>query len=63
MQSVEGSDYKKRIEQELRWCLTFEEGQRCRGAGGRKLRQVCIWCPNYQKEEGEENEEIVGVEE
>lgn len=51
MRSLEGSNHDQRIAAELRWCFTFEEGQRCKGAGGRKLRQVCVWCPNYRAEE------------
>ena len=30
-------------------CLAYEEGHMCMGASGRKLRQVCIYCPNYQR--------------
>ena len=56
MQNVEDGDVKKRIETEIRWCLTFEEGKTCRGAGERKLRQVCIYCKNYNGREGENNE-------
>ena len=39
-------------------CYTFDKDQEntCKGASGRKLRQVCIWCPNYQKGEKKENE-------
>ena len=30
-------------------CLLYEPGKRntCYGASGRKLRRVCVWCPNY----------------
>ena len=58
MQSLDKSDHEKRIETELRWCFTYEPGGRriCTGASGRKLRQVCVWCPNYREKEGEENE-------
>ena len=40
-----------RIAEEIRWCMTFEEGKSCCGAGGRKLRQTCVWCQNFRKEE------------
>lgn len=60
MQNVEGSDHEKRIKEELRWCYTFEEGKKCIGAGGRKLRQICVWCPNYQKERRMEEDEKGG---
>ena len=30
-------------------CLAYEEGHVCMGASGRKLRKVCIYCPNYQR--------------
>lgn len=56
MQNVENGDFKKRIETELRWCMTFEDGKTCKGAGERKLRQTCIWCPNYMRGERGENE-------
>ena len=58
MQSLEGCDVKKRIEAEIRWCFTFEERRTCAGASGRKLRQTCIYCPNYQK--GERNDDEKG---
>ena len=46
-------------------CYTYEPGQVCCGASGRKLRRVCIYCPNYipnkrkkgEDEEGEEEKE------
>ena len=56
MQDVEECDVKKRINAEIRWCFTYEEEKKCVGAGGRKLRRVCIWCPNFRKGEGEKNE-------
>ena len=45
-------------------CFTYNpepEGE-CRGASGRKMRQVCVYCPmlkkyyDNKKKEGEENE-------
>ena len=56
MQKLGERDVKKRIEAEVRWCFTFEQGAQCAGASERKLRQVCVWCPNYRKGEGEDNE-------
>lgn len=51
------SDHEQRIEKELNWCFTYEKnGISCAGASGRKLRQVCVWCPNYRKGEKKENE-------
>ena len=44
---------------EYEWCFTYEPEQKnkCKGASGRKLRQVCVWCPNYQsRKQGEKNE-------
>lgn len=56
MQGLENSDVQKRIEKEIRWCMTYEDGKTCKGAGGRKLRQVCVYCNNFRKGEGENNE-------
>ena len=58
MQSLGKCDHAERIETELRWCFTFEPGKQmsCAGASGRKLRQVCVWCPNYQKGVEKDNE-------
>ena len=45
--------------------MTYEPEQKrdeCCGASGRKLRQVCIYCPNYDRykqrrqQEGKEKE-------
>ena len=46
---MERSDYAERIGREIRYCLTFEEGNTCLGAGERKRRRVCVWCPNYER--------------
>ena len=43
------SDYAKGIADEIGMCLTYEEGQECRGTGGRKMRRVCVHCPNYER--------------
>lgn len=56
MQNLPGSDVQRRIEADIRWCFTYEEAGTCAGAGGRKLRSVCVWCPKYQKKEKKENE-------
>lgn len=56
MPDMEECDVKKRIDAEVRWCFTFEQEHRCPGASGRKLRRVCVWCPNYCRGEGEDNE-------
>ena len=56
MQSLENGNVPERVKREICWCMTREEGKTCRGAGGRKLRQVCVYCDNYQKGEGEKHE-------
>lgn len=45
---------------EYEMCLVYEKDKECPGAGGGKLRRVCIYCPNYQrylkrKEVGDQN--------
>ncbi len=44
--SIEMLNRKK---EEISYCFTFEPGEEriCHGASGRKLRQVCVWCPNW----------------
>ena len=54
MQGLEECDSQKRIKQEIKRCFTFDEKKSCIGAGGRKLRQVCVWCPCFKKEEKHE---------
>lgn len=44
-----GSNYVKQIETDIVMCLKYEEGEICMGAGGRRLRQVCVYCPNYEQ--------------
>ena len=58
MQSMDRGEHEKRIGEEIRHCLVYVRDQACRGAGGRKLRQVCIYCPNYRRweKEGENHE-------
>ena len=29
--------------------MTFDQANECRGASGRKFRQVYFWCPNYER--------------
>lgn len=44
---------------EIEMCLVFEKGKECRGAGGRKMRMVCVHCPNfirYQERKEKEGE-------
>ena len=38
-------------------CLKYETGKECRGAGGRKLRRVCIHCPNFIRYERRKEKE------
>lgn len=49
----------ERVKKEIGYCLMFEPEQRevCRGAGEHKRRRLCIWCPNYIKEEKERSDE------
>ena len=34
---------------EYEWCLVYEPEGECRGASGRKMRQVCVWCPMMKR--------------
>ena len=34
---------------EVERCFIYEPEGECRGASGRKLRQVCVYCPMMQK--------------
>ncbi len=54
MQSLEKCDSQERIKREISFCFTYEEEKSCIGAGGRKRRQVCVWCPCFKKEEKHE---------
>ena len=40
------------VRKEIAWCVMFDQADKCCGASGRKLRQVCIWCPRYWKYHG-----------
>ena len=50
------------MKDEVERCFTYEPEGECPGASGRKMRQVCVYCPMMQKyydnkkKEGEENE-------
>ena len=49
MQRLEWSGNEKRIA-EVEMCFTYEKNQdkdECCGASGRKMRRVCIYCPNH----------------
>lgn len=69
MQAMGRSRKDKRTEVER--CFTYEPGQEtdeCCGASGRKLRRVCVWCPNYhrwirrkEREEGQNHGESKDV--
>lgn len=71
MQTVSGRDYHSRIKDQVTMCFTFEMGRKriCIGASGRKLRQVCIYCPNWihyvergrEKDNGNESKELYGT--
>lgn len=37
------------IRPEHEWCFIYEPEGECRGASGRKLRQVCVYCPMMQR--------------
>ena len=62
MPDMEECNHGKRDEHLM--CFTFEEGKRCIGASGRKLRRVCIYCPNWirngEKEGRKDNEKDYG---
>ena len=36
---------------EYTMCYLYEPDKKgeCRGASGRKMRRVCIYCPNYER--------------
>lgn len=39
----------KRITEEIGYCFTYEPGKErtCIGASGRKMRKICVYCPNW----------------
>lgn len=44
-----GSNYGTQIKTDIVMCLKYDEGGICMGAGGRRLRRICIYCPNYEQ--------------
>ena len=50
---MERGDHEGRIDREIRFCLVYEDNHSCMGAGGQKLRQVCVWCPNFRRQSEE----------
>ena len=49
MQAVEWGNDEKGLEMEYEMCFTFDQDRECCGASGRKMRRVCIHCPNYER--------------
>ena len=53
MRRMEWGNDAEGIKTEIEMCLLYDEKDQeedgCRGASGRKLRRVCIYCPNWQK--------------
>jgi len=54
--------YERKMMDEITRCFIYEPEGECRGASGRKLRQVCVYCPMYsrylkQKREKEKKDE------
>ena len=45
------------VKTEIDMCLNYNEGGTCYGAGGGRLRRVCVWCPNFKRREGTEGDE------
>lgn len=40
-------DIEKMIDDRVSWCLAYDPEKPCLGASGRRLRQDCVWCPNF----------------
>lgn len=40
---------QERIAEEISYCFTYEKGSSCAGASGRKMKEVCVWCPNFER--------------
>ena len=40
-----------RTAEEISFCFLYEPEKEaiCRGANGRKMREVCVWCQNYKR--------------
>ena len=41
--------YERKMMDEITRCFIYEPEGECRGASGRKLRQVCVYCPMYSR--------------
>ena len=41
--------YERKMMDEVTRCFIYEPEGECRGASGRKLRQVCVYCPMYSR--------------
>lgn len=44
-----GNAYEGKMMDEVERCFIYDPEGECRGASGRKLRQVCVYCPMMQK--------------
>ena len=44
-----GNAYEGKMMDEVEQCFIYDPEGECRGASGRKLRQVCVYCPMMQK--------------
>lgn len=53
---MDGCKHAERIEKEIAWCMTYDQAEECKGAGGQKLRRVCIWCDKYKRKEEQKDE-------
>ena len=45
--------HERKMMDEVERCFTYDPEGECRGASGRKMRQVCVYCPmmqNYYKQ-------------
>ena len=38
-----------KIRDEMERCFVYDPEGECRGATGRKFRQVCVYCPMYER--------------
>ena len=54
--TMDGCKHAERIEKEIAWCMTYDQAEECKGAGGQKLRRVCIWCDKYKRKEEQKDE-------
>lgn len=51
------------MDNEYKMCFTYERGRECCGTSGRKLRSVCVYCPNYRPKtkKGDDSNVIKGL--